>query len=118
MRHHKGEHGRFEEVYGQRDEYAPSPLRVFIRRNRKKILFGIVAVIIAVLVIVLLIGYFIFSLVTSKAGKIINQNTLNQAQKIASDSAQLIPPDLKNNELLQNFSWIINIINTLKNIGG
>lgn len=120
---HYGRHdnqGGFFEQPG--NDYQREKLVSFIRRNRKKILLALAGVALTVLIFGILIVYLIFSLLLKSKDVVLNPNTINQVQKIATESGKLIPQNLPQNlpqnEWLQNFQWIINIINTLQNLGG
>lgn len=94
----------------------------FIRSNRKKILLSLVGVVLIALIFGVVIVYSIFSLLVKGKDVVLNPNTINQVQNIATESEKLIPQNLPQNlpqnELLQNFTWIINLINTFQSIGG
>lgn len=117
-----GHHGRNEYFEQPGNDYQREKLVNFIRRNRKKILLALVGVALTVLIVGILIVYLIFSLLLKSKDVVLNPNTINQVQKIATESGKLIPQNLlqnlPQNEWLQNFQWIINIIKTLQNLGG
>lgn len=89
-----------------------------IRKNRKKILIIVAILVFIFLAVIIFIGYIILTALFAGKEVLLNPNTVNQAQKIASEGAKLVPQNLPTNGLLQNFQWIINIINTFQSLGG
>lgn len=94
----------------------------FIRRNRKKILLALAGLVLVFVTVGILILYLIISLLLKSKDVVLDSNTINQVQKIATESGKLIPQNLPQNlpqnEWLQNFSWIINLISLFNNLGG
>lgn len=118
-RRHDNQGGFFEQ---SGNDHQREKLVSFIRRNRKKILFAIAGIVVTVLIVGIFIVYLLFSLLLKGKDVVLNPNAINQVQKIATESGKLIPQNLPQNlpqnNWLQNFQWIINIINTLQNLGG
>lgn len=71
-----------------------------------------------IILITIFIGYVILTALSAGKNAVFNPDTIGQVQKIASEGAKLVPQNLLSNELLQNFQWIINLINSLQSLGG
>lgn len=118
--HSMGHHGysNYGSPFSNQPAFQEEKLRSFIRKNRKKILIALAIGAVLVFLAVIFIGYITLTLLSAGKDAVLNPDTINQAQKIASEGTKIVPQNLPSNELMQNFLWIINIINTLQSLGG